>query len=99
MHSHTNQLRSTIITSSNDVESLGLLRDAYVGETAYILCCGKSFKTVDVDRLRTFLQHRLVMSVKQTYEQMKGIADFHIYNTVNLCRYEYADPKPIRIVA
>jgi hypothetical protein len=100
MHYATRQLCDQIIgTSLADTQTLACLNRAYDGETAYVLCCGKSFTSVEPAVLHSFLQKRLVVSVKQTYECLRGIADFHVYNGCNFRRYEYTDPAPIRIVA
>jgi len=68
------------------------LKNKYAGQTAYILTCGPSISEVWCDRLCELLADKLVITVKQAHELAPAISDFHLYNTVNLKKYEYPAP-------
>lgn len=76
-------------------EKLSVLKGAYTGKTAYILTCGPSFGNYTADYLRKRLKDELVISVKQTYDTVGDIADFHLLNSWNYKKYDYAEPRPI----
>lgn len=65
------------------------LKDAYKGETAFVLTCGPSLGEVWDDNLKDFLSDKLVISVKQAHHQAPEIFDFHMFNEVRMEPYEY----------
>lgn len=61
-----------------------ILKDAFKGEDCYLLNCGPSLKDYDKDKLKEFLKDKLVLSVKQAYEEFSEVTDFHFFNCSNL---------------
>ncbi len=71
-------------------------KNAYCGETAYILSCGPSIDEIWNKALKRFLRNRLVISIKQTYDLAPEIMDFHLYNEIRMRSYRY-NPNTIRV--
>ena len=95
MRPQTQELRKQIQKAVDLQQQVDLLAGAYQGEAAYLLACGPSLNKVWSDRAEAFLQDKLVIAVKQAYEQVPGSADFHLLNPWNYQAYEYAEPAPI----
>ena len=95
MLKQTLDLRSAVALTPNREEKLALLRNAYPGEDCYILACGPSLNQVPREELQAALGGRLVFAVKQAYEVVKGIADFHLLNAWSYQRYLYQNPYPV----
>jgi hypothetical protein len=72
------------------------IRNAYEGETAYVLTCGPSIQEIWNRELRQFLADKLVIAVKQTHDLLSEITDFHLFNRVRIKPYTYPGPT-IRI--
>lgn len=66
------------------LQKLEVLKNSFEGEECYILNCGPSLKDHDPEKLATFLEDKLVLSVKQAYDLFKDVSDFHFYNCSNL---------------
>lgn len=82
--------------ATNDLfERLEVLKDAYRGQTAFIISCGPSLSQYDPDLLRAFLSDKLVLSIKQAYQITAGQTDFHILHHSNIQRYRYPSPAPV----
>ncbi len=75
-------------------ERLNILKDKYKGETAYLLTCGPSL-SYNSSILAEKLENELVISVKQAYDVVKDISDFHLLNTYNLKDYKYSTDNTI----
>lgn len=95
MRPQTQELRNRIQQTADLQQQVDLLAGAYQGEAAYLLACGPSLNSVWSDRAEHFLRDKLVIAVKQAYEQVPGSADFHLLNPWNYQPYEYAEPAPI----
>ncbi|MCK5058970.1 MAG: hypothetical protein KAT34_20150 [Candidatus Aminicenantes bacterium] len=95
MHPKTAQLREKIRDAASAAEKVNLLQGAYEGETCYLLTCGPSFKDNWSDEVKELLSDKLVVSVKQTYNEAAEIADFHLLNSWNYQPYDYKEPAPI----
>jgi hypothetical protein len=93
MHSKTHDLIKTIHTFEDIPDRLNVLKDAYKGETCYIVSAGPSLKNFQVDFLREKLQDELVITIKQALNTLKGIADFHVLNFTNFEPYDYSDSQ------
>lgn len=65
------------------------LKNAYAGETAFILTCGPSLGEVWNDELEEFLSDKLVIAVKQAQYKSPDICDFHLYNEIRMEEYTY----------
>ncbi len=97
MHPRTPGLMKRVRKAFRLSKKMALLKDAYAGETAYVLTCGPSINAFWDDRVRAFLKDKLVMAVKQTYDLGPEVCDFHILNSWNYMPYTYAEPRPIVI--
>jgi hypothetical protein len=95
MRSETNLLKEQIKCASSLTEKIELLRNAYNCDECYIISAGPSFKEIDPQVLREKLKDKLVIAVKQTYNLLKEITDFHLLNPYNYQPYEYISNEPI----
>jgi len=90
---------------SSPEEKVAHLKDKFKGETAYILTCGPSLNDHDSNYLNEFLKDKLVISVKQAFNKVKDVTDFHLFNCANLPpleggkHYEYGKNKPIIVAS
>ena len=87
----TKKLKQQIQKYDSIEERLKHLKDKYKGETAYILTCGPSLSEHDENELNERLKDKLVLGIKQAYNKVSGIADFHLLNTYNLSPYSWND--------
>lgn len=78
-------------------ERFDLIRNAYQGETAFLFSCGPSFDPDQLAKHFPNLKNSLVIAVKQAYDELSEIADFHILNTINHKKYKYSK-NTIRIL-
>lgn len=95
MKSQTSKLRSKLQQLEDPSERLKVLRDAYVGETAYIIAGGPSLKQYDTNYLREFMSDKLCLPIKQSYNILKDVADFHLLNFTNFAPYDWSNNKSI----
>ena len=85
MLSITKELKKNIQKYDSIEERLSLLKDKYVGETAYLISCGPSLNDVDIDVLKSKLKDKLVVCQKQSIDILGAdLCDFHIMNTYNV---------------
>jgi len=89
MHKDTPYLRSIMLQHEDISDRLAQLKNSYEGETCYIVSSGPSLKNFEEDYLRNKLKDELVISVKQSMNLLKGIADFHVLNFTNFQPYDY----------
>lgn len=81
---------------SNDKKKISILKDSYAGKDCYILTCGPSLKTVPKEKLIEKLKDKPVIAIKQAYEYVPEIVDFHIFNANNFQTYDYKeDSTPV----
>jgi len=85
----TKQLKQNFPSLDSIEERLSLLKDKYKGETAYIVTCGPSLSTHDEQILNEKLKDKLVISIKQAYNVVGDISDFHLVSTYNLSPYTW----------
>ena len=88
---------------------LNLLKNAYEGETCYILNCGPSLNEYSAEFLDEFLKDKLTFAVKQAYHKAPNVVDFHFFNCSNLPQrdkvgsyYNYYNPygnRPISVAS
>ena len=101
----TQELKKELQSVNNLQQKIGLLKDAYKGETCYLLSCGPSLKKNSASHLKNLLSDKLVFSVKQAYDYCPEIADFHFFNCSNLphprpdVHYPYDESDPISVVS
>ena len=91
MHKLTNELKNTISQYEDISERLNKLKDSYKGETCYIVSAGPSLKNYQVDELKNKLKDELVITIKQSYNLLKDISDFHILNFTNFQPYDWSN--------
>ena len=82
---------------SKDSKKIELLKDAFKGQDCYILTCGPGLKQYTPEFLKDKLSDKIVFAVKQAYEYVPEIVDFHFFNANNFQVYEYEKSQPITI--
>ncbi len=98
MRPNTAELLTDIKGESDTRAKLNLLKDAYWGETAYIVASGPSLNDYRKEALIDFLSEKLVLVVKRAYNHIGASSDIHLLNLSSLCPYHYSDSPPIRIL-
>ena len=93
MNKITNDVIKKISQYENISDRLEVLRDIYKGETCYIVSAGPSLKDIEIDELRNKLKDKLVIYIKQSFNLLKGIADFHVLNFTNFEPYDYSNSE------
>ncbi len=89
MHVKTKELKSLIDKQKTLQDKIAVLKGAYEGEDCYILTAGPSVKSFPSERLKVFLEDKLTIAVKQTYQLVDGVVDYHLLNAFNYQRYQY----------
>lgn len=87
----TKQLKQDIQSFDSIEERLKHLKDKYKDETAYIVTCGPSLSTHDINKLKNKLKDKLVICIKQAQNLLKEETDFHLINTYNLSPYLWGE--------
>lgn len=95
MKPQTSKLREELLKLGEPEERLKVLRNQYKEETAYIIAGGPSLKNYSKEYLNNFLSDKLVFSIKQSYEILKEVTDFHILNFTNFKPYDWSGNKSI----
>ena len=93
MHSKTSELISKLLQYEDIPDRLNVLEDSFKDETCYIVSAGPSLKNFEEEYLRDKLKDKLVISIKQSMNLLKGIADFHVLNFTNFEPYDYTDSE------
>ena len=91
----TTQLKSGFHQKDSIEERLHLLKDKYKDETAYIVGCGPSLKNYNLNKLKSFLQDKFVLGIKQTYDILEDIIDIHLLNFCNFAEYDWSNNESI----
>ena len=89
MHKNTPTLISKVLQYENIPERLKLLENSYEGETCYIVSAGPSLKNYPTEYLKEKLKDKLVISIKQSFNVLKEIVDFHVLNFTNFQPYDW----------
>lgn len=88
MKQRTKEIREHITSEYPEItDRVEYLKNKYEGETVYVCATGPSFSYYEPDFLKSFLKDKLVMSIKQTYNSIGEVADFHFINFCNLNNY------------
>lgn len=95
MHNNTNNLLNKILQYEDIPDRLKVLKDSYKNETCYIVSAGPSLKNYSPEYLRDKLKDKLVISVKQSFNILKEIVDFHVLNFTNFQPYDYSNTNNI----
>jgi hypothetical protein len=91
----TNTLKRDLEGIPSYRERARFVRDAYKGETAYVISCGPTLSEVDFEKMKKHLKNKLVVCVKQSFDFFKDICDVHIYNCANFKTYDYTGSNAI----
>tara|TARA_B110000238_G_C16129409_1_gene440716 strand:- start:46 stop:900 length:855 start_codon:yes stop_codon:yes gene_type:complete len=97
MHKKTRLFKEKFIALRTTEEKIKFLKNSFKNEECYILTAGPSINEIEVEHLRKKLKDKLVISVKQTYNLIPELVDFHIINTDNYQVYDFSDNDPIKI--
>ena len=89
MHKNTLSLLNLINQYEDIPLRLRALEDFYKGEECYIVSAGPSLKNYSKEYLNIQLKDKLVISVKQAFNPLRDIADFHVLNFTNFQPYNY----------
>lgn len=79
-------------------DKVKFLKDKFKGEECYILTAGPSIKDYSSEYIKKKLKNKLVISVKQTYDLVGDIVDFHLLNPFNYRVYDYKKNNPIVVM-
>jgi glycosyltransferase involved in cell wall biosynthesis len=90
-------LKRKINQAGSTREKLDLLKDSFKGEECYLITCGPSLKEYTPEFLKEKLKDKLVIAIKQGYDYVPEIVDFHLFNCNNFKLYEYKNNLPIVI--
>lgn len=89
MHKNTIELKNNILQYEDIPDRLKSLENSYKDETCYIVSAGPSLKNYSTEYLKEKLKDKLVISVKQSFNILKEIVDFHVLNFTNFQPYDY----------
>ena len=95
MKDKTKKLKELMWNHKEQYDRVGVLKDAFKGETAYICTSGPTFNQFPSEKLNELLKDELVLSIKQTQHLIDDITDFHLLNFCNLTKYKYNNPNTI----
>lgn len=95
MKEQTTRLRTELLKLEDPEERLQVLQNKYQGDTAYIIASGPSLNNYKLSYLKDRLENELVISIKQSYELLKEVTDFHILNFTNFKPYDWTGNKSI----
>lgn len=98
MNKKTKHIIKKILQFEDIQDRLKVLRNTYEGETCYIVSAGPSLKNIEVNKLRDKLKDELVISIKQSFNLLKGIVDFHVLNFTNFEPYDYSNSKDTMVI-
>ena len=99
MHKNTEDFKS-FVAEGCDLDDLA---GHYENEDCYILLTGPSFNDYDKSILKDKLKDKLVFCVKQSFNGLEDICDFHFWNCSNFplgslgVPYKYENNRPIVI--
>jgi hypothetical protein len=95
MKSQTKDLRSKLLSLEESEDRLKVLKNQYEGDTAYIVAAGPSLKNYSTDYLNEFFSNKLCLPIKQTYNFLGEVADFHLLNFCNFAPYDWSNNQSI----
>lgn len=95
MKSQTSKLKKEISQLEESEDRLKILKDQYKDETAYIIAAGPSLKNYKQEYLSEFLEDKLCLPIKQSYNFLKEVADFHLLNFCNFAPYDWSNNQSI----
>ena len=104
----TTSLKKQINKVKTLQQKVDLLKDSFKGETCYVLSCGPSLLDYTEKELREKLDGKLVLAVKQAYNRVPDLVDFHFFNCANIPsprgfpiveHYQYETGEPIVVAS
>lgn len=95
MKQKTTELREQLLFLEESEERLKILKNQYKDDTAYIIAGGPSLNNYSMEYLREVLKDELVISIKQSYEPLKSVTDFHVLNFTNYKPYDWSNNRSI----
>ena len=88
----------------DDVSKIDVLKDSFKDKECVILTCGPSLNDVHKAKLKEYCKDKVVLAVKQAYNYLPEVVDFHFWNCSNLpypsingAHYTYWQKEPIVI--
>jgi len=98
MHKNTSSVRKNIGQFEDIPARVDALKDSYKGEDCYIVTAGPSLKNYSEEYLREKLEGKVVITIKQALNMLKGVADFHVLNFTNFEPYNYSGSEETIVV-
>ena len=100
----TNNLKWLLSKQKDNKSKIDILKDGYRGKECVILACSPSLNDVEKEKLKEFCKDKVVLAVKQAYDYLPEVVDFHFWNCSNLpspsyngAYYPYWQKEPIVI--
>ena len=93
MNKETKLLKKKILQFEDIPDRLNAMKDWYKDQTCYIVSAGPSLKEIDINYLNSKLKDKLVISIKQAFNLLKGLSDFHVLNFTNFEPYDYTNSE------
>jgi len=90
-----NSYKPKVLWSNSTQKKLDLLKDIHKGEDCYILTCGPSLKNYTPEFLKERLRGKKIFAIKQAYNHVPEIVDYHFFNVNNFEVYNYTNNRPI----
>ena len=107
-NNEANSLKKRINKAETLQQKVDLLKDSFKGETCYVLSCGPSLLDYTEKELKEKLDGKLVLAVKQAYNRVPDLVDFHFFNCANIPaprgypiveHYQYEENEPIIVAS
>lgn len=95
MKKQTKELKDKILRLEDTEARIRLLKDSYKDETAYVVASGPSLNNYKSKYLNDFLKDKLTLPIKQSWNILKGVADFHLLNFCNFAEYDWSNNESI----
>ncbi len=78
---------------------LGTLQGQLIGQTLNVVTCGPSLNQWTTAFLHKRLKDEPLLAIKQAYDRVPGIADFHLINSHHRKEYDYDRNHPVVLMA
>lgn len=98
MHKNTPSVRRNIGQYEDIPLRVEALKDSYKGQDCIIVTAGPSLKNYTEKYLREKLEGKVVITIKQALNMLKGVADFHVLNFTNFEPYNYSGSEETIVV-
>ena len=95
MLNKTLKLREKLLQFEDAKDRIKCLKDAYKDETAYIVAGGPSLNNYTSEYLNEFFKDKLTLPIKQSWNMLREVADFHLLNFCNFAEYNWSGNKSI----